>query len=68
MNIQKPQKIFFEINNLENIEGAITFGNVDEDGENEDDEERPKFAGAAIPLGSIFSNMFNGQKTNSENQ
>ena len=52
----------------ENIEGAITFGNVDEDGENEDDEERPKFAGAAIPLGSIFSNMFNGQKTNSENQ
>ena len=57
-----------DINNLENIEGAITFGNVDEDGENEDDEERPKFAGAAIPLGSIFSNMFNGQKTNSENQ
>lgn len=57
-----------DINNLENIEGAITFGNVDEDGENVDDEERPKFAGAAIPLGSIFSNMFNGQKTNSENQ
>ena len=57
-----------DINNLENIEGAITFGNVDEDGKNEDDEERPKFAGAAIPLGSIFSNMFNGQKTNSENQ
>ena len=53
-----------DINNLENIEGAITFGNVDEDGENEDDEERPKFAGAAIPLGSIFSNMFNGQKKN----
>ena len=50
------------------ILAAITFGNVDEDGENEDDEERPKFAGAAIPLGSIFSNMFNGQKPNSENQ
>ncbi len=57
-----------DINNLENIEGAITFGNVDEDGESDEDEERPKFAGAAIPLGSIFSNMFNGQKTNSENQ
>ena len=67
-NIFKDLAENIDINNLENIEGAITFGNVDEDGENEDDEERPKFAGAAIPLGSIFSNMFNGQKTNSENQ
>ena len=67
-NIFKDLAENIDINNLENIEGAITFGNVDEDGENEDDEERPKFAGAAIPLGSIFSNMFNGQKPNSENQ
>ena len=67
-NIFKDLAENIDINNLENIEGAITFGNVDEDGENEDDEERPKFAGAAIPLGSIFSNIFNGQKTNSENQ
>ena len=67
-NIFKDLAENIDINNLENIEGAITFGNVDEDGENEDDEERPKCAGAAIPLGSIFSNMFNGQKTNSENQ
>lgn len=67
-NIFKDLAENIDINNLENIEVAITFGNVDEDGENEDDEERPKFAGAAIPLGSIFSNMFNGQKTNSENQ
>ena len=67
-NIFKDLAENIDINNLENIEGAITFGNVDEDGENEDDEEKPKFAGAAIPLGSIFSNMFNGQKPNSENQ
>ena len=67
-NIFKDLAENIDINNLENIEGAITFGNVDEDEESEDDEEKPKFAGAAIPLGSIFSNMFNGQKTNSENQ
>ncbi len=67
-NIFKDLAENIDINNLENIEGAITFGNVDEDGESDEDEERPKFAGAAIPLGSIFSNMFNGQKTNSENQ
>ena len=67
-NIFKDLAENIDINNLENIEGAITFGNVDEDEESEDDEEKPKFAGAAIPLGSIFSNMFNGQKANSENQ
>ena len=67
-NIFKDLAENIDINNLENIEGAITFGNVDEDEESEDDEEKPKFAGAAIPLGSIFSNMFNGQKPNSENQ
>ena len=67
-NIFKDLAENIDINNLDNIEGAITFGNVDEDGDSEDDEEKPRFAGAAIPLGSIFSNMFNGQKSNSENQ
>ena len=67
-NIFKDLAENIDINNLDNIEGAITFGNVDEAGDSEDDEEKPRFAGAAIPLGSIFSNMFNGQKSNSENQ
>lgn len=42
---------------LENIEGAITFESTD--GNN--NENAPKITGTAIPLGSIFSNMFNGQ-------
>lgn len=45
------------LEDIENIEGAITFENTDLNG----DEDGPKIAGAAIPLGSIFSNMFNGQ-------
>ena len=45
------------LEDIENIEGAITFENTDSNG----DEDAPKIAGAAIPLGSIFSNMFNGQ-------
>ena len=32
-----------------------------------EDEEKPKIAGAAIPLGSIFSNMF-AQKNDNNNQ
>ena len=55
-----------DINELGNIEGAITFGNLDDDENNNFDEERPKVAGAAIPLGSIFSNMFS-QNTNKSN-
>ena len=47
------------LEDLGNIEGAITFENTDENGDF--DENSPKIAGAAIPLGSIFSNMFNGQ-------
>ena len=59
-----------DINNLENIDGAITFGNMEEDNdENEnEDEEKPHFAGAAIPLGSLFSNMFHSNKSDSSNQ
>ena len=50
------------LEDIENIEGAITFDNT-----NGDDEDSPKIAGAAIPLGSIFSNMFNSSKNNNEN-
>ncbi len=46
------------LEDIENIEGAITFENTDPN--NTSDENAPKIAGAAIPIGSIFSNMFNG--------
>ncbi len=66
-NIFKDFAENLDINNLGNIEGAITFGDLNEDEENFDDEEKPKIAGAAIPLGSIFSNMFSQNKNeNSE--
>ena len=58
-----------DLNNLEDIEGAITIKDIGEDGEeNIDDfgEEKPKFAAAAIPLGSIFSNMFHTKGEDSE--
>ena len=68
-NIFKDFAENLDINNLGNIEGAITFGDLNEDEENFDDEEKPKIAGAAIPLGSIFSNMFSQNKNeNSEKQ
>lgn len=52
----------FDMNNLDNIEGAITFGDLNND-DNPDEPSKPRFAGAAIPLGSIFSNAFSqGQK------
>ena len=41
------------------MDGAITFNTQDEDS---DDEDAPKIAGAAIPLGSIFSNMFGSNR------
>ena len=68
-NIFKDFAENIDLNNLENIEGAITFGNVngDEDDEEFDDEEKPKISGAAIPLGSIFSNMFSQDKQNFQN-
>ena len=52
------------LEDIENIDGAITFNTTDE---NNDDENAPKIAGAAIPIGSLFSNMF-GRNTNSQNQ
>ncbi len=44
------------LEDLENIDGAITFENKSID---PNDENAPKVSGTAIPLGSIFSNMFN---------
>ena len=52
------------LEDIENIDGAITFNTNDE---NNDDENAPKIAGAAIPIGSLFSNMFGGN-TNNQNQ
>ena len=49
------------LEDIENIEGAITFDNT-----NSDDENAPKVAGAAIPLSSIFSNMFNKNQNQEE--
>ena len=58
-----------DINNLGNIEGAITFGDLGDDEDSDYDEEKPKIAGAAIPLGSIFSNMFSqNNQENNENK
>ena len=48
----------FDMSNIENIEGAITFGDLNDEDYDEDDGSKPRFAGAAIPLGSIFSNAF----------
>ena len=56
-NIFKDLAENINLEDIENIEGAITFENTSPNG----DEDAPKIAGAAIPLGSIFSNMFNGQ-------
>jgi len=53
------------LEDIENIEGAITFENADLD----DNEDGPKIAGAAIPLGSIFSSMFpRGSRKDKEEQ
>ena len=68
-NIFKDFAENLDISILENIDGAITFGALN-DGEEDDediDEEKPKIAGAAIPLGSIFSNMFAQKNVNNEN-
>ena len=58
-----------DINDIENIDGAITFGDIDDEDSEDDDEERQKIAGAAIPLGSIFSSMLKPrQHKDEENQ
>ena len=49
------------LEDIENIEGAITFDNKNDD----PDDDSPRISGAAIPLGSIF-NMFQN-KSSDEN-
>ena len=71
-NVEKMTKQFEEIfkdlsqninpEDIENLESAI---NDDMDLDQFDDNDNPKIFGAAIPLSSIFSNMF-GQKASSE--
>ena len=56
-----------DMKNLENIDGAITFGDLNDEDDDDIDEEKPKIAGAAIPLGSIFSNMFTPKNYTVEN-
>ena len=56
------------LEDLNNIDGAITFGISEDPSESNDDEfndEKPKIAGAAIPLGSIFSNIMGNKKSKS---
>ena len=51
------------LEDIQNIDGAITFGMSDEDADF-DTPEGSNIAGAAIPLGSIFSNMFSTNANN----
>ena len=51
------------LEDIQNIEGAITF-----ESDNDNPNEPNKISGAAIPLGSIFSNMFNGNKTSQNSE
>ena len=53
------------LEDIENIEGAITFNTQDPN--NTQDDGSPKISGAAIPLGSIFSN-FMGQNNKKDEQ
>ncbi len=53
------------LEDIENIEGAITFNTQDPN--NNQDDGSPKISGAAIPLGSIFSN-FMGQNNRKDEQ
>ena len=52
------------LEDIENIDGAITF---DSGNENSDNPDAPRITGAAIPIGSIFSNMFTPNKQNEPN-
>ncbi len=54
------------LEDIEKMEGAITFENNNPNHDGNDDG--PKITGAAIPLGSIFSNMFNGTNPNNQNE
>ena len=52
------------LEDIENIDGAITFENAgDENGDG-----TGKVSGAAIPLSSLFTNMFGGNSNNNNNE
>ncbi|MCI8444106.1 MAG: ATP-dependent Clp protease ATP-binding subunit [Clostridia bacterium] len=51
------------LEDIENFEGAITF-----EKQEEDSNDGPKITGAAIPLGSIFSQMFPGNSSSEEQE
>ena len=51
------------LEDIQNIEGAITF-----ESDNDNPDEPSKISGAAIPLGSIFSNMFNSNKASQSSE
>ena len=52
------------LEDLENIEGAITFDNID--GKEDESGVTPKISGAAIPLGSIFNMFQNNNESNED--
>ena len=52
------------LEDIENLEGAITFNAIDPNNKNNEDE--PKISGTAIPLGSIFSNIMGNKKDDQE--
>ena len=65
-NIFKDLAENINLENIDEIDGAITF---DASGDVDADESSPKITGAAIPLGSLFANIFNGpNKKESNNQ
>ena len=52
------------LEDIENIDGAITFNTIDPN--NKDSNGEPKISGTAIPLGSIFSNFMGNKKDDQE--
>ena len=59
-NIFKDFAENISLDGINKIDGAFTFGTDNIDEEDLDDSEKPHIAGAAIPLGSIFSSLLNG--------
>ena len=51
------------LEDIENMEGAITF-----DSQDDDNPDGPKITGAAIPIGSIFSNMFQSRSPENDEE
>ena len=56
------------LEDISKIDGAFTFGPEDLDPDDPDSVDGPRIAGAAIPLGSIFSGMFGGSSPLGGNQ